>query len=195
MSDNLQLYLASRSPQRKQLLQMLNMAFGLLDIEIDEQSLPLEKPQDYVLRLAKEKAIAGWNSSGRIFPCPVLGSDTTVTIDDIILTKPKNHQEAFTMLNRLSGRTHQVLTAVAVVKDKQYQSSLSITDVTFEQLSSQFIENYIKDEAVCTYAGGYAIQGFAQSFIRHISGSYSGVVGLPLFETKQLLDNFILPRH
>jgi len=184
------IYLASKSPRRQSLLQQINVSFELIDAEIDESPFENELPLDYVNRMAKEKAIKGWKHINRTLSLPLLAADTSVVLKDVILGKPRDKQNAFEMLNNLAGKTHQVITCVAVVNDNQQHFAQSITDVSFCELSPRQIEDYIEQGECLDKAGSYGIQGYAAKFIQKISGSYSGVVGLPLFETANLLDSF-----
>ena len=190
MSD---IYLASQSPRRQELLTQIGISFDVLRLEIDESIKNNEKPQEYVLRLAKEKAFAGWKGN-KTKDKPVLGSDTAVVIDGEILGKPEDHAEARRMLMLLAGRTHQVMTAVALatlsgsLEEPELKSVISVSDVSFKQLSHDEIEGYINSGECDDKAGAYGIQGMAAAFITHLSGSYSGVMGLPLYETAELLN-------
>ena len=175
------IYLASKSPRRRSLLEQIGISFELIEAEIDESSQRDELPQDYVMRMAKEKASKGWQQSARKLNIPLLAADTSVVLDDVILGKPENKSEAFTMLSQLSGKTHQVITCVAVHSVHDLQIATSVTDVAFSDLSQQQIDDYIEMGDCFDKAGSYGIQGYAARFIKNISGSYSGVVGLPLF--------------
>ncbi len=178
--------LASRSPRRRELLQQIGVEFDIIDIEIDESWDGNEIPKDYVCRIATEKARAGKkfvdNSS------PILAADTAVVLDGYILGKAENKDDAITMLKKLSGNTHEVLSAVCVISTKE-QTKINISKVTFKTLSSKDIDDYCNSDEPIGKAGGYAIQGIAAIFIERLQGSYSGVMGLPLFETQQLLDS------
>ena len=196
MNTLFDLYLASQSPRRRELLTQVGISFDVLDVDIDETEKDNESAEDYVIRLAREKAITGWNVEKSKIK-PVLGSDTAVVINGVILGKPDNDADAVRMLGLLSGKTHQVMTAVALVKSvtsdtqlDQYElsSTISVSDVTFKVLSDREIEQYVKSGECHDKAGSYAIQGLAAAFITHLSGSYSGVMGLPLFETVELLN-------
>jgi septum formation protein len=195
-TKNIDLYLASKSPRRRELLTQVGIRFDVLDVDIDETQKVNETAKDYVIRLAREKAVAGWNNEKPDHK-PVLGSDTAVVIQGEILGKPENREDAIRMLNLLSGQTHQVMTAVALlkpfsnnVKNVQYElnSVINVSDVTFKVLSEQEIAQYVDSGEGVDKAGSYAIQGKAAAFITHLSGSYSGVMGLPLFETVKLLN-------
>ncbi len=180
-----QLYLASRSPRRRLLLQQIGVRYGVLAIEIDESPLLGESPEDYVLRLALDKARAG-QALVADRGIPVLGADTVVVLDQQILGKPRDRQSAFTLLRKLSGRTHRVLSAVALVGEEE-SATLSISEVSFRNLSDAEIQAYWETGEPADKAGAYGIQGRGALFIRELRGSYSGVMGLPLYETGQLL--------
>lgn len=184
-----QLYLASASPRRRELLGQLGYAFDVLKIDVPEERLPDERPADYVTRLAQDKAQAGWLAcQGHL---PVLGADTIVVLGDQVLEKPCNQADALRMLSLLSGKTHQVMTAVAVVVTGGIQVRLVVTDVSFRVLTEQEILAYWQTGEPADKAGSYGIQGLAGKFVRHLSGSYSAVVGLPLMETDLLLRELI----
>lgn len=190
------LYLASQSPRRLELLRQLGLTPTVLPLrtsagraDVDETPLADEPGIDYVLRLARMKAMAAVIAqSGRRLPSwPIVAADTCVTLDGQILGKPADADRAAAMLRLYSGRTHTVLTAVAVAHLDQTRIALSESQVTFKALSEAEIAAYIASGEPFDKAGGYGIQGRAAQFIEHLSGSYSGVMGLPLFETAQLL--------
>jgi septum formation protein len=191
-------YLASRSPRRRELLAQIGVRFHLLlfrarageDPDVDEKVLANEAPDAYVMRLARSKAEAGWRRMlQRNLPhAPILAADTTVSVDGAILGKPADRNEAARMLERLSGRQHEVLTAVALKYDDWIESALSRSEVRFKTLSAQEIAQYTASGECDDKAGAYAIQGRAGRFVAELRGSYSGVMGLPLYETAQLLD-------
>ncbi len=183
---NIQLYLASKSPRRQELLQQIGVRFRQLNVDVSEERLLQEQPQDYVSRIALEKARAGSRLPGLIKNIPVLGSDTIVVIDNTILVKPKDFNDAIEMLTLLSGRTHKVLTAISVIHDEAW-SCVNETTVSFRNLTENEIESYCFSDEPWDKAGAYAIQGKAAIFIKEIKGSYSGVMGLPIFETSQCL--------
>lgn len=196
-SDN-KIYLASRSPRRRELLKQIGVKFNLLlmretlgrPIDIDEQQLIDETPTDYIYRIVQFKANEGWKRIvQRKFPSlPVLVADTIVTLDGCILGKPKDIAQAEEMLTTLSGRSHQVLTAIGIgIKDK-VQVRLSTSTVRFRDINEREIRKYLTQNNSLDKAGTYAIQGMAAVFIVEISGSYSGIMGLPLYETAQLLE-------
>ena len=190
-----QLILASASPRRAELLRQIAVHFTQVSVDVDESPLllsggGLEAPEAYVSRLALLKAQCGQLQniqSSNAEPVPVLGSDTCVVVDNDILGKPRDDTDAKNLLQRLSGQVHQVMTGVAVVKDQIAVSALSITEVEFRRLSASEIQRYVDSGEPNDKAGAYAIQGFAAVFIKKITGSYSGVMGLPLAETYQLL--------
>ena len=193
MKNNFSLYLASQSPRRSELLSQIGISFQVLAVDVDETVNENENAQDYVIRLAEEKARAGWLSE-RLEPhLPVLGSDTAVVVDGQILGKPADQADAVRMLKLLSGKTHQVMTAVALAQKSEnstlpeLSTVLSVSDVTFKKLSEMEIAHYWASGETLDKAGAYGIQGQAAAFICHLSGSYSGVMGLPLYETVQLL--------
>jgi septum formation protein len=192
------IYLASRSPRRRELLSQVGVRYHLLLFrsrpdsppDVDESLLPNEQPDTYVERVARAKAQAGWRLLRlRNLPfAPVLAADTTVALDGQILGKPADRKEAAEMLAALSGRRHDVFTAVALTRDERIDSAVSRSEVQFKQLSPEDIAQYIATGECDDKAGAYAIQGRAARFIMELRGSYSGVMGLPLFETSQLLD-------
>ena len=186
------LYLASQSPRRRELLARLGLAFGVLDLDIPEQRQPGEPPEDYVRRVAREKAGAGLLKVVAVAGARVLGADTEVVLDDDadadrVLGKPRDADEAAAMLRRLSGRTHRVISVVWLVSAARESQAVSISEVTFATLDEATVAAYLATGEWQGKAGAYAIQGAAQAFIAHLSGSHSGVMGLPLHETAQLL--------
>ncbi len=184
------LYLASQSPRRRELLARLGLAFGIVDIAIPEQRQSIEPPDDYVRRVAREKAGAGLLEVVAVPAALVLGADTEVVLDDTVFGKPRDAADAATMLQRLSGRTHRVISAVSLVSAGREVQAVSQSEVTFDALDDVTIDAYVARGEWEGKAGAYAIQGSAQAFIAHLSGSYSGVMGLPLYETAQLLRQF-----
>ena len=184
------LLLASRSPRRRQLLQQLGVRFQCVDPEVDERPHAGEPVAELVPRLALAKAGAGAAQSR--FACPVLGADTEVVLDGEVLGKPADVSAAVAMLRRLSGRDHLVYSAVAVAHREQAVLT-SITRVFFRVMTAEEMENYCRRDESLDKAGGYGIQGLAAAFIERIEGSYSGVMGLPLFETATLLSRFDIP--
>jgi septum formation protein len=184
------LHLASRSPRRSELLARLGLDFGVLDIDIPEQRQPGEAPDDYGRRVAREKAGVGLLKVMAVPGAVVLGADTEVVLDDDVFGKPSDDVDAAAMLRRLSGRTHRVITAVSLVSASRELQAVSISEVTFAPLPDAEINAYVATGEPRGKAGGYAIQGRAQAFITHLSGSYSGVMGLPLHETATMLRAF-----
>ncbi len=177
------LILASQSPRRAALLNQVQVPFSALPASVDETPLAMESPFDYVRRIATLKAQA----VRRLRPdAAVLGADTAVVLDDRILGKPSDQTTAIEMLLTLAGRTHEVLTGITLIDD-QTQYRLSTSRVTFRAISEQEAAAYWRSGEPADKAGGYAIQGLGAGFIRHIDGSYSGIMGLPLFETLALL--------
>lgn len=180
------IYLASRSPRRRELLTQLGVTYRLLDIEADETPGPGESPADYVLRVSRAKAKIGRKAVAGAQLLPVLAADTCVVVEGCMLGKPRDREEGLRMLQRLSGKRHHVYTAVALA-DGGLQSRLSLSRVTFRTLSRRECEAYWESGEPADKAGGYAIQGRAAQFISDLQGSYSGVMGLPLYETAELL--------
>jgi septum formation protein len=191
------IYLASRSPRRRELLGHIGVKFHLLLFrnrpgtapDVDEVPNPGESPRDYVLRMARAKAAAGWQRmQERNLPrAPVLAADTTVALEGRIYNKPADRAEAAAMLGALSGKRHEVLTAVALQYDQEVETALSVSEVQFRELSEEEIREYVATGESDDKAGAYAIQGRAALFVAEIRGSQSGIVGLPLYETAQLL--------
>ena len=183
------IYLASRSPRRAELLQQIGIEFIVLPSDIDETPLLNELSEAYVLRLAAEKAQACYDDllsqSAPIYP--VLAADTTVSLDGKILGKPQDDDEAFQMLSSMSGRCHEVHTGIAVATHEGVQVAISTTQVEMAKLSDETILAYIATGEPRDKAGAYGIQGLAGALIKRIEGSYSGVMGLPIYETAQLL--------
>jgi len=182
-----QIYLASNSPRRRELLTQIGVDFSVLAVDVDESRLANEAPIDYVKRVAIAKAQAGWNTLTESNQRPVLGSDTSVVLADIIFGKPANDDDARAMLQQISGRTHQVMTAVALVSGTHIKCELNISQVTFCTMTESDIEWYIATQEGTDKAGAYAVQGLAALFIDQIQGSYSAIMGLPLRETGLLL--------
>lgn len=184
------LVLASSSPRRRELLQQIGVEFDVRVCPVDETPLPAEDPQAYVRRLAIIKAQASVQADDQR---PVLGADTTVVCDGQILGKPENLADAQRILGMLSGRYHQVLTAIALVHGKSVLSEVVSTDVLFRTISPAEIEQYWASGEPCDKAGAYGIQGKGAVFVSRIEGSYSAVVGLPLAETAALLTKSGVP--
>jgi septum formation protein len=184
------LWLASRSPRRRELLQQIAVPHQVLDIEIDESIRQGETPEAYVQRMAIDKCNEGWNKlvgTHRIEDHLVLAADTSVVLEGRILGKPESGREAAEMLECLSGRTHQVYSAIALKDHSTVRSSLSVSSVSFGPLLREQIDAYVETGEPMDKAGSYGIQGLGGSFVQRLEGSYSGVVGLPLFETVKLL--------
>ncbi|MBF6648147.1 nucleoside triphosphate pyrophosphatase [Methylobacter sp. BlB1] len=179
-----QLILASASPRRKELLDQIKVTYAVNPIDLDETPHINESPLDYVKRVAAEKSAACAAQVG--VSVPVLAADTAVVLDDLIMGKPKNQQDAIAMLTQLSGRTHQVYSAISL-RGREHWQAVSITDVTFRPLTEQEMLAYWHSGEPADKAGSYAIQGMGGIFVASIKGSFSGVVGLPLFETAELL--------
>ncbi|ALN58754.1 septum formation protein Maf [Lysobacter enzymogenes] len=184
------LYLASQSPRRRELLGRLGLEFGLIDLDIPEQRQPGEPAADYVRRVAREKAGAGLLKVVANPSAAVLGADTEVVLDDEVFGKPRDPEDARAMLRRLSGRTHQVISAVSLVTPAREAQAVSVSEVSFAALDEGQIERYVAGGEPMGKAGGYAIQGGAEVFVSRLAGSYSGVMGLPLHETARLLREF-----
>lgn len=191
-----QLYLASQSPRRLELLRQIGLAPIVLTLrhdparaDVDETPLIGEKAWDYVTRLARLKAQAALRAVAgrRLMPRPIVAADTTVTLDGEILGKPRDAAEAGAWLRRYSGRSHTVLTAVAVAHQDQLRVAVSESTVRFGPLDEQDIAHYLASGEPFDKAGGYGVQGRAAAFVEHLAGSYSGVMGLPLYETVELL--------
>lgn len=184
------LYLASASPRRRELLNQIGLYPVALPQCVDESVRDGETAVDYVSRIAKEKALSGLNDSRRNQGWPVLAADTTVVCSGQILGKPESRSQARKMLVALSGRCHEVLTAVAIANHEWCRTTLVTSLVTFRDITEAEIEAYWSSGEPCDKAGAYAIQGLGALFVSRIEGSYTGVVGLPLFETAGLLAEF-----
>jgi len=185
-----QLYLASASPRRQALLAQIGIRFKTIEVNTPEMPGEGESPEEFAIRVARDKAIAGCEALGTSTLIPVLGADTVVVVDNQILGKPKNRQDSLTMLERLSGRSHHVLTAVAVRNSHKFKSLVSRSTVTFRASTPAEREAYWATGEPRDKAGGYAIQGLAAIFVAYLEGSYTGVMGLPLYETAQILTEF-----
>ncbi|MEO8305792.1 MAG: Maf family protein [Betaproteobacteria bacterium] len=196
-------YLASKSPRREELLRQLGIEFTAIrvreapgrDRDFEEGALDAEPPRHYVERIARTKAAVGWQRilQRGLAPRPVLGADTEVVLDGVIFGKPKDASDATRMLTQLSNRSHQVLTAVALCWDQQMVAEISTSTVTLRELQTEEIERYVATGEPFDKAGAYAVQGRAASFVSRIEGSYSGVMGLPLYETAQALAGLGFP--
>ncbi|MNJ61266.1 Maf-like protein YhdE [compost metagenome] len=187
------LYLASGSPRRRELLTQIGIPFTTLSAAVDESPLPAEAAPAYVERLARAKASAGLATLDASAPLAVLGADTAVVLDGRILGKPLDRDDALAMLGALSGREHQVLTAVAVADQQRCLSVCVASQVRFRHITTQEAEAYCASGEPLDKAGAYAIQGLGAVFVQRIEGSYSAVVGLPLSETAELLKQFEIP--
>ncbi len=183
----MKVYLASQSPRRQALLKQINIAFDTLLFDIDETPKSGENAEQMALRLARAKATKGWQHNQRTAHLPVLAADTIGLLAENILLKPQNKTDFITMLSSMSGKTHQVLTAVAVCFNGNCESIISKSMVTFAKLSQAEILDYWDSGEPRDKAGGYAIQGLGGRFVTRIEGSYSGIVGLPLYQTWKLL--------
>jgi len=185
-------YLASASPRRHELLQQLGVRFAVHVADVPETVKQGETPHQFVQRLALEKANKVWQAIAPAQQRPVIGADTVVVIDEHILGKPVSCEHAREMLGLLSGRTHKVMTGVAVVS-QQHSVCVNVSEVRFRVLDPAEIQAYWQTGEPADKAGAYAIQGYAAAFIEHLSGSYSGVMGLPLYETSNLLEQQGVP--
>ncbi|GAB1596316.1 Maf family protein [Lysobacter claricitrinus] len=184
------LYLASRSPRRRELLGRLGLDPRVLDIDIPEVRQPGEPALDYVRRVSREKAGAGLLTVTAVPGALVLAADTEVVLDDDVFGKPVDADDAVRMLTRLSGRTHQVISVVWLISAEREAQAISVSDVTFAALTPAQLDGYIACGEWAGKAGAYAIQGRAEAFVTRLDGSYSGVMGLPVHETSKLLAEF-----
>ncbi len=188
MTVGSRLYLASRSPRRRELLARLGCPFEVLDTDVPERRAPGESPADYVQRVAAAKAEAGWNSLGMSAAGAwVLGADTEVVLDDVVFGKPADAGQALAMLRRLSGREHSVLSALCLRGATGAHGVLVESSVCFASLDDATLRDYVAGGEPFGKAGAYAIQGHAECFVTRLCGSYSGVIGLPLAQTAALL--------
>lgn len=181
------LFLASQSPRRRELLRQIGFDFDVLDVDVPERREPGETPADYVSRVAREKAGAGLLQVAAVPGAIVIGADTEVVLDDDVFGKPADAADALAMLRRLSGRAHEVLSAVWCISASREEHALSISTVEFAALSDADIMAYVATGEAFGKAGAYAIQGRAAAFISRLDGSHSAVMGLPLHETALLL--------
>ncbi len=201
--NNPRIHLASRSPRRRELLTQIGIPFDTIvfrnppraDLELDETPHDSEAPIDYVDRVARAKAGHGWRIVGwrKLLPQPVLAADTTLEFEGEIIGKPLDANDAHDILRRLSGHTHRVLSAVAIAFEGRVESLLSISEVRFGVLDEAEIRRYVASGEPMDKAGAYGIQGHAGLFVEHLAGSYTGVMGLPLYETARLLRRFAYP--
>ncbi len=187
-----QLYLASASPRRREILERMGVVFEIVSQTTDEAVLPEEAPEVFAIRLALEKARSGLAQRPSGATAPVLGADTAVVIDEQILGKPADRSEALAMLEQLSGQPHRVLTGVALVDGERELTRLSLSTVTFREILPAEQAAYWESGEPIGKAGGYAIQGAGGVFVEQLEGSYSGVMGLPMFETHDLLSEFAI---
>jgi septum formation protein len=197
------IYLASRSPRRHELLRQIGIEFVELRLreaagrerDVVEGPRPGESPREYVTRIARTKALVAWHRMGQrsLPPLPVLGADTEVVLDDAVFGKPADHHDAARMLRALSGRTHQVLSAIYLKWEQVAEGALAVSDVTFRNLDAGEIERYCATGEPLDKAGAYAIQGRGACFVTQLAGSYSGVMGLPLAETAEVLARIGFP--
>lgn len=190
-----EILLASASPRRRELLEQIGVDYRLVRVDVPEAPAAGESPEEFVLRVSLDKARAGREAlhaagaPGADLALPVLGADTAVVLDRDVLGKPRDREDAMAMLERLSGRTHTVLTGVALVRERE-ATRLSVNRVTFRSISPAERTAYCDRGEALDKAGSYGIQGLAAVFISRVEGSYSGVMGLPLFETAELLNEF-----
>jgi septum formation protein len=193
--SSIQLYLASGSPRRQELLTQLGYQFERVVVDVEECHQPSETAEQYVQRLSRDKAAAGVMAVNatrvEVETIPVLGADTIVVVDETILEKPKDFNDAQRMLKLLSGRQHQVMTSVTVATAEREETQLVVTDVWFKTLSEKEIEKYWQSGEPQDKAGSYGIQGLGGKFITRIDGSYYAVMGLPLVETDVMVQNFL----
>lgn len=195
------LYLASKSPRRRELLEQIGVSYEAIDVDVQEQICRGELPVDYVRRLAMEKALAGLTYSQTLDrpQLPVLGADTLIELNGSVLEKPRDREHGIAMLLALSGRKHKVLSAVAIASTGESRSSslcdclIAETVVSFREFGEPEAARYWQSGEPVDKAGGYGIQGLGAIFVNNIDGSYSGVVGLPLTETWQLLERYRVP--
>jgi septum formation protein len=203
LTERPSIYLASKSPRREELLRQLGVEFQPLLLreapgrrrDVVEAARKDEPPVEYVKRIARTKAAVAWHRMGKrgLAPKPVLGADTEVVLDGAAIGKPRDAAQAAAMLAALSGRAHEVITAVALRWQGDLALAVSTSKVSFRAITKDEIDRYVATGEPFDKAGGYAIQGRAAAFIRRIEGSYSGVMGLPLFETAELLSRFGFP--
>jgi len=203
LTERPSVYLASKSPRRQELLRQLGVEFEPLLLreapgrrrDVVEAPRKDEAPVEYVKRIARTKAAVGWHRMGRrgLAPKPVLAADTEVILDGTVVGKPADAADAVRVLSSLSARTHDVITAVAVRWQAQLALAVSTSRVTFRAIPTDELERYVATGEPSDKAGGYAIQGKAAAFVRHLEGSYSGVMGLPLFETAEILARIGFP--
>ncbi len=184
------LFLASQSPRRRELLRQIGREFDVLDVDVPERREPNETPEDYVSRVAREKAGAGLMQVAAVHDAVVIGADTEVVLDDDVFGKPVDAADATAMLRRLSGRSHRVLSVVWCISAGREEHALSVSTVEFAPLTEGDIADYVATGEAFGKAGAYGIQGHAAAYIRRLDGSHSAVMGLPLYETSLLLRRF-----
>jgi len=187
------LLLASRSPRRRELLSQIGVRYELVRVDVMEERQVDEAPSAYVRRLASEKACAGFDAQDSVRSIPALGADTIVVLDDEVLEKPLNEDHCEQLLRSLSGRTHEVLTAVCINSGAGMEEALCSTWVSFRELQEDEIKRYWQSGEPKDKAGAYGIQGLGALFVKRIEGSYSNVVGLPLYETGLMLEKLSIP--
>lgn len=190
MTQAPQLYLASSSPRRRQLLEQIGVVFEVVPLDLDEAPLAGELPEAYVARVALDKARAGLAAANGRTPLPVLGADTAIVLDGQLMGKPAGREQALAMLARLSGRVHEVLSAVAVADPGREAVRVQTSRVSLRPTTAAERAAYWATGEPADKAGGYAIQGLGALFVQRLEGSYSAVMGLPLYETAQLLGQF-----
>lgn len=188
-----EILLASASPRRQQLLRQVGVPFRVVNHNVEEIRIGQESAAEFVLRLAEAKAQSALDQLPAGLQVVVLGADTAVVCEEMILGKPKDRADALEMLGLLSGRRHRVLSAVAVISRTRNEVALSTSEVEFRELATDELDAYWQSGEPSGKAGAYAIQGLAAIFVKKLQGSYSGVMGLPLYETAQLLDRFTIP--
>ena len=185
------IYLASKSPRRKELLEQMEIPFKLLLIDTPEIVKPNESPEDYSKRVAQEKMHAAWHKiqSEQITPLPVLCADTEVVLNGVILGKPRDEEDAFNMLSQYSGQSHQVLTSVGIIHEDFEQIRINTTWVTFAKISEQEIRHYLTSGNYKDKSGAYGIQSYIGQFISRIDGCFYSVMGLPLNTVREMLND------
>jgi septum formation protein len=187
------LHLASQSPRRRELLTQLGVAFRVIDVDVPELRAAQESPREYVHRVARDKAWAGREALADYHDAIVLGADTEVALDGEVFGKPRDAEDAAVMLRRLSGRTHEVISSVWLLGAHMERSACCVSRVRFAELDEAAIAAYVATGESFGKAGAYAIQGRGAALVEHLEGSYSGVMGLPLFETARLLREAGIP--
>lgn len=185
------IYLASKSPRRKELLEQMEIPFELLNIDTPEKVKPNETPEHYSKRIVQEKLFVAWSKvkNEQLAPLPVLCADTEVVLNGVILGKPSNEEDAFQMLSQYSGKTHQVLTSIGVIYDDFEQIRLNTTWVTFAKMNEQDIRHYLASGNYKDKSGAYGIQSYIGQFISHIEGCFYSVMGLPLNTVREILND------